>query len=104
MTERSFPAEIDSHPGFEGAIHGDQERPRLRQEAVLLASGHARAGRIFFLHGYHPDTDRVLRQQLETHFAPAEELGLACRDMGSYFQYISAYSCADAPALSVGVR
>ena len=90
VVERSFPAEIDSHPGFAG-------RPKhLGDEAASLVDGLDGGGtsRVFFLHGFRPAEDAPLKNLLDTRLAPVEELKMACASMGSYFQYLSAYSCA----------
>jgi 4-amino-4-deoxy-L-arabinose transferase-like glycosyltransferase len=94
VTEQSFPAEIDSHPGFEGAIHTDAARPRLIAEAhQLKRQNEPKAGKLFLLHGFHPRTDALLRSAFDQGFTPLKTLNHSCASMGSYFQYISAYAC-----------
>ena len=89
VAERSFPAEIDAHPGFAG-------RPKhLQEEAASLVDGlkTGSTSRVFFLHGFRPKEDAPLKTLLDTHLAPVENVSLACASMGSYFQYLTAYSC-----------
>jgi hypothetical protein len=95
VEERSFPAEIDQHPGFEGAIHTAEARSRLQGEAARLTTEiRARRGaRVFFLHGMWPETDAILKEKLDGRFARLDGLGLECMSLGSYFQYVAAYSC-----------
>jgi len=94
VAERTFPAEIDSHPGFEGVIHTDSERPRLLAESERLKmTNKANPGKLFLLHGFHPKTDALLKTAFDASFTPLKPLEHSCESMGSYFQYISAYSC-----------
>jgi len=76
---RSFPAEIDSHPGYEGK----QPREQLLQEARSLAA--SLNGRVFVL----ADTGRLAPQILlraleEAGFRPREPL-LACSSAGKHY-------------------
>jgi mannosyltransferase len=102
VSERSFPAETDSHPGFEGAIHTAAPAARLKTEAAALTRElHGRAAaRVFLLHGYWPETDALVKELLDREFTPVRELGFACEAMGSYFRYVSAYSCEGAQGFS----
>ena len=94
--EQSFPAEIDSHPGFEGAPHRpfelQEEVARVTKENAEIAGSH----RVFYLTGFHAETDGLLKAEFDAHFTPLPELAKSCANMGSYFQYISAYSCQSA--------
>jgi len=46
------------------------------------------------LHGFRPAQDAPLKTLLDARFTPVTSLNLACESMGSYFQYLSAYTCA----------
>lgn len=94
VEERSFPQAIDSHPGFEGVVDTPETRAQLRAEAErLTAEAGARKGRLFLLDGYHPWSDRILRETLERAFQPVEGLELSCASSVSYFKRLSAYQC-----------
>ncbi len=97
IEERSFPAEIDAHPGFVGDVSSDVARSQLAEEAqVLTASLEARdEGRVFFLHGFRPDADRILKDLLDARIPQLETMGKSCEQMGSYFQYVAVFDCQD---------
>jgi hypothetical protein len=46
--------------------------------------------RVFFLHGFHPEVDAILEQQLRERFQVQTEQGLQC-DEATYFRKISVY-------------
>jgi len=95
VQERSFPGEIDTHPGFAGTLNSVEARTKLSQEAVMLtAELKSRSPyRVFLLHGYRPAEDAPIKNVLDTQFKPMASLSMDCESMGSYFQYLSAYSC-----------
>ena len=87
IRERSFPASTDSHPGYEG-VPDTMEASRLASEL-----GQRPGTRAFFLRGFAPQTDALLGERLQAEFSRVESLDLSCRAMGSYFQFVQAYSC-----------
>ena len=97
MMETSFPAEIDSHPGYEGHIQDAARIPALRREAVRLAERIERLGQgsvegcIYFLHGYRPKTDKILGVQLDKHFQLEERECVHCRAAPNYYREVSVY-------------
>jgi Dolichyl-phosphate-mannose-protein mannosyltransferase len=94
VTERSFPAEIDAHPAYEGVVSTSTVLAPLRAEAGQITSNDRPAtARIFYLHGFRGPTEALLLSALDARYAKLAKLGLACGSAGSYFQYISAYSC-----------
>lgn len=95
VEERSFPREIDAHPGFVGDLDSAAARERLHREASLLTAEAAQrhGGRLFLLHGFHPDADADLKQMLDRELLPVESLGLACNRNLSYFETLSVFSC-----------
>jgi hypothetical protein len=95
IVERSFPAEIDRHPGFVGDIESEEAVARLDREAGELMGELRRReqGRLFYLHGFRPGADAPLKSRLDEELVPAEPPGFECDSVGGYFQYISAYSC-----------
>ena len=96
VDERSFPGEIDTHPGFAGTPNTEEARGKLGDEARMLAAKLKKGStyRVFLLHGFRPAEDAPIKNVLDTQFQPVASLNMACESMGSYFQYLSAYSCA----------
>ena len=97
IEERSFPAEIDAHPGFVGDIDSEVARGKLTEEAQLLTTSleDRDDGRVFFLHGFRPDADRILKDLLDERIPQVETMGRSCQEMGSYFQYLAVFDCAE---------
>lgn len=92
VREQSFPAAIDTHPGFAG-------RPdRPEEEAARLVAGLGDASRVFLLHGFRPAEDAPLKTLLDQRLEPLVELNLDCGSASSYFRFISAYACANMAA------
>ena len=95
--ETSFPGEIDQHPGYEGSALKPGQQPRLRREADRLVGRieasmePGRRHRIFFLHGYRPETDRILKARLDKRFQRADSDCIQCRVSRSYYRRISVY-------------
>jgi hypothetical protein len=94
VTERSFPAEIDLHPAYEGVVSATTVLAPLRAEVAQITSeAMPSARRIFYLHGFRGSTEGLLLSALDAHYPKLPKLGLACGSAGSYYQFISAYSC-----------
>lgn len=94
----SFPAEIDTHPGYEGTIVTDpRRRPELEREADTLidrireAMSRQRDLRVFFLYGFRPEVDEVLDSRLRLHLSRVDELCVDCDARPSYFDHIAVY-------------
>jgi hypothetical protein len=97
LVERSFPEEIDAHPGYEGSIAKperrallDAEARKLVDEIVEMQAGQ-KTNRIFFLHGFHPELDALVMDRLRQHFQPVPQLGMQCVGTSSYFRELSVY-------------
>jgi 4-amino-4-deoxy-L-arabinose transferase-like glycosyltransferase len=92
LFETSFPAEIDSHPGYEGRLNSPELKQALESEARELINriDTMKPERVFFLHGFHPEVDAILEQQLRERFQVQTEQGLQC-DEATYFRKISVY-------------
>ena len=97
LFEVSFPAEIDQHPGYEGRINDTGRRADLEREAESLvdkiATVHSseRTRRIFFFHGFHPEIDAILKQQLRARFELLSGEGMQCGEASPYFKEVSVY-------------
>ncbi len=92
IREQSFPAAIDAHPGFAG-------RPdHPEQEAARLVASLQDTSRVFFLHGFRPADDAPLKMLLDARLMPVTGLNLDCGSAGSYFRFISAYTCGNMTA------
>jgi hypothetical protein len=92
FAETSFPAEIDAHPGYEGAWFAPDRQGRLQQEAEGLALRlHQRHGRIFLFHGYHAEIDAVLERALSRQFKRIDSETVNCGDGYCYYNKISVY-------------
>lgn len=92
FAETSFPAEIDAHPGYEGAWFAPGRQGSLQQEAEDLALRlHQRHGRIFLFHGYHAKIDDVLERALSRQFKRMDSESVNCGDGYCYYNKISVY-------------
>ena len=93
LFETSFPAEIDEHPGFEGSVRDPARRAALESEAKSLVEkiGRMQMGRIFFFHGFHPEIDSIVEQQLREQFELLPGQGVQCREASPYFKEVSVY-------------
>ena len=97
LFETSFPAEIDQHPGYEGSIRDPGRRAALEREARLLSDKIAtmqspvRTRRIFFFHGFHPEIDAIVEQQLRDRFELLTGQGVKCGEASPYFKEVSVY-------------
>lgn len=100
-TEQTFPAEIDSHPGYEGAVGDPMRVPALRREATGLAERirHSPSGtQVFLLEGRIPAVEAILKEALSSPFPPASgtvlrpvAVGGCPSDGGGYFHTISTW-------------
>src|SRR5579871_2646047 len=78
-SETTFPAEIDSHPGYEGKTSDPARIARMNAEAgALIARLRAQHGAIFFFHGFRPEVDTILQQRLESAFTRIQNRSVAC--------------------------
>ena len=96
LFETSFPAEIDQHPGYEGSIRDSGRKSALEREARSLIDKIAampteRKSRIFFFHGFHPEIDSIVEQQLRERFELLSGQGLQCGEASPYFKEVSVY-------------
>jgi 4-amino-4-deoxy-L-arabinose transferase-like glycosyltransferase len=92
FAETSFPAEIDAHPGYEGAWFAPDRQGSLQQEAEELALRlHQRHGRVFLFHGYHAEIDAVLERALSRQFRRIDSETVNCGDGYCYYNKISVY-------------
>ena len=96
LFETSFPAEIDQHPGYEGRITDLGREAALEREAKALIDKIAttqspeRRKRVFFFHGFHPEIDAIVEQQLRERFELLPGEGVKC-EVSPYFKEISVY-------------
>jgi len=92
VTETSFPAEIDSHPGYEGNL-GDPARVRAMgiEADALIAALRSRHGSIFFFHGFRPEVDAILEQRLKSAFQAVRDRSVDCGAMGCYYSAVTVY-------------
>lgn len=93
LFETSFPAEIDIHPGYEGRITDPGRKSALERESQELVDKIARMqfGRIFFIHGRHPEIDSIMEQQLGKRFQLLSDQGVECAEASPYFKEVSVY-------------
>ena len=97
LFETSFPAEIDRHPGYEGSIRNPVRRAALKLEAETLIDKVAamqspeRMRRIFFFHGFRPEIDAIVEQQLRERFELLPSQTVQCREGSPYFKEVSVY-------------
>ena len=93
LFETSFPAEIDSHPGYEGRISDPGRKAGLEREAQELIDkiGRMQFGKIFFIHGRHPEIDAIMEQQLLKRFEFLKGQGVQCAEASPYFKEVSVY-------------
>jgi uncharacterized membrane protein len=96
LFETSFPAEIDQHPGYEGSIRDPGRRAALEREArslidkIATMQSPGRTRRIFFFHGFHPEIDAIVEQQLSERFELLPAQGVKCGG-ATYFKEVSVY-------------
>jgi Dolichyl-phosphate-mannose-protein mannosyltransferase len=92
VSETSFPAEIDSHPGYEGNLTDPARMRKLEAEAdALVARLRNRHGAIYFFHGFRPEVDGILQRRLETAFHPVQQHSVNCDGMGCYYNAVTVY-------------
>ena len=97
LFETSFPADIDSHPGYEGRITDPSRRATLELEAqklveqIGLMQSTNRDLRVFFFHGLHPEIDSLLEKRLLEWFEPLSDQQIQCTEGSPYLKTISVY-------------
>ena len=93
LFETSFPAEIDSHPGYEGRLSDPSRKAALESEAQELVDKIAgmQFGRIFFIHGRSPEIDSLVGERLLKRFELLPNEGMKCTQASPYFKEISVY-------------
>lgn len=92
LFETSFPAEIDSHPGFEGRINDPARQAALEREAQELVDKIAgmQFRQIFFIHGRYPEIDSLVEKRLRERFELLPAQGVKCGET-PYFKELSVY-------------
>jgi 4-amino-4-deoxy-L-arabinose transferase-like glycosyltransferase len=96
LFETSFPTDIDRHPGYEGNFRDPSRRAGLESEAkaiidkIVSLETSDRSRRIFFFHGFHPETDAIMESQLRKRFELLNDQGVHCED-AQYFKEVSVY-------------
>ena len=96
LFETTFPAEIDRHPGYEGSIGNPVRRAALELEAKALvdkiaAMSAEHRNRVFFFHGFHPEIDLIVEQQLRQRFELLTDQRVQCGEASPYFKEVSVY-------------
>jgi Dolichyl-phosphate-mannose-protein mannosyltransferase len=97
LTETSFPAEIDKHPGYEGRITDPSRKNSNEREAQALVNmlTQMRSGneglRIFVFRGLHGEIDSMIDEALRKHFTPIPDQRFKCVESSPYFNEISVY-------------
>src|SRR5260370_42247653 len=105
LFETSFPAEIDRHPGYEGSIRNPVRRAALELEAKALidkiAAMQSPDGmrRIFFFHGFHPEIDVIVEQQLLERFELLPVQTVRCSEGSPYFKEVFLYKLSAAAGI-----
>jgi len=84
ITARSFPAENDAHPGFDGPV----PQPQLDSEAAAILDS---PGRVIVFHGFRPQKEAVLLDGLERSRKRVDALCRTCEGMGGYYNRISVF-------------
>jgi mannosyltransferase len=92
FSETSYPAEIDTHPGYEGSVLAPARQDPLQKEAEELAHRlRQRHGRVFFFRGFHPQIDAYLVRELDRQFKRAGSKSVQCNGMTCYYNAITVY-------------
>lgn len=84
IAARSFPAENDGHPGFDGPAPQSQ----LDAEAAAVLES---PGRVIVFHGFRPEKEAVLLDGLARTRKRVDALCRSCEAMGSYYNRISVF-------------
>lgn len=93
IAESSFPAEIDSHPGYEGSVLSPARQTALKQEAEALAAKlQARGGRVFYFRGFHPEVDAHIDAAFDRVFRRDTVKSFECNAMPSYYNAVTAWT------------
>jgi hypothetical protein len=92
LTEASFPAEIDDHPGYEGSLRDPRRAAELDTRAAeLVQKLRGRHASIFFFHGFRPEVDAILERHLNAEFRAVESRSVQCAGMGCYYNAVTVY-------------
>ena len=92
VTEVSFPAEIDAHPGYEGNLSDPRRVQAMEAEAgSLIRSLRERHAKVFFFHGFRPEVDQILEKCLESEFKAVRTQSVKCGGMGCYYDAVTVY-------------
>jgi hypothetical protein len=92
VSETSFPAKIDSHPGYEGNLTSPARRRELEAEADTLVAGlRGRHASVYFFHGFRPQVDEILQKRLEKAFRTVQQRSVKCDGMGCYYNAVTVY-------------
>jgi len=96
LAETSFPAEIDTHPGYEGNVLAKDRKARYEKEAYELVQVlKQRHGRIFLFQGFHPELDQLLVTRLSREFHALQDQTLTCKSTNCYFTSVTVFEPAD---------
>ncbi len=105
VPETSFPADIDSHPGYEGNLLAPERLRKMEAEADALVDHlRSRPGRVLFFHGFRPEVDAILQTRLDRQFHLLKSQSVECHAMHCYYDTVSVYegsgkgSAIDIPA------
>jgi hypothetical protein len=93
ITELSFPASIDAHPGFEGVVETDAMVAPLKKEAAALAERlRGKPGTVFLLHHARPRPDGILTAVLDRSLPRSPEMCRQCSGSPNYVDTVTAWS------------
>lgn len=91
----SFPAEIDEHPGYEGAVIQNPGAIEAEADALMERIGGATASgsvrRVFLFHGYRPEADELLEPRLAERYEREDAACRTCSQARNYYYRISVY-------------
>jgi hypothetical protein len=91
--ETTFPAEIDSHPGYEGNVLDPARLKAMESEADALVAGvRSNGGKVIFFHGFRDETDSILRTRLARELRTIGEKSVNCGGMPCYYSAVTVYS------------
>ena len=97
ISKTSFPAEIDTHPGYEGSVLAPARQAALKKEAEELAAKlRAHGGRVFYFRGFHPEVDAHIDAAFGTSFQRDTAHSTECGTMPSYYNAVTVWT-ASAP-------
>lgn len=91
----SFPAEIDEHPGYEGAVIRNPGALEAEADALMERIGGATASgavhRVLLFHGYRPEADELLEPRLSERYEREDAACRTCSQARNYYYRISVY-------------